>query len=875
MKKLIIIGLTALLILGMSMGCSNNTATNDAKAYVSFQEGGLSKALSTEVSVPGADTLYWSYDATKTDGGNSYGATAGKAIVPEPGFSATVGPFSVGAWSFTLHGYVDSARTVKVYEGTARANLQSTSTTPVAVSAKYVGSDGVGYYVIDSITVDAAEAQIIDYVSIAISDINGNAVTSVELTLENGAFSQPKSPLDDGIYLFTYSFYDAADNLIVSTSSYAVILKGRDTVITGTIDPSTALTSFNIVIVSDNYANFGNYYYVLVDTPEALSATLSAAAQNTSAEGTYIILDNDIEEVPSLSLMSGKAIAFNSNNITINLNGHMLSFASGGGISIASGINLSILDAQGSGSVVSSGTPIIVASGASFTLEGGTISSSSSSAISTAGRVSLKGGVVTGLSAINVTDAAATIAVSGGVLSATDPSGNTIVGETPTINVEDSNVSSIKELQSVVALIPEGNEAITIAFANDIVGGGLVVNENRNIVFDLGGYSYTIGDPTVGSAGTETNGLQLLKNSNITISNGSILNGGPCKILIQNYSNLTLSDVVVDATTDMSSAASYGLYALSNNNGNVVITGNTEILADKTEDGSYQVAFDSYYDGAYPSVSVLFDEAFTGRVEGRVEKSDSENASISVKAGTFAIPDSASMQIVMSNIAPESAEIVSVELLDNMAGMGFVVGENIDVAINFNGYSYTITKPVGSAGTATNGMQLYKGATVALSGGSLLNRNVLSDTVIPAKVMIQNYANLTLADMVIDGTTSAIAPTGAPYGYYALSTNNGTITISGNTKIIANSDGNGNYYYAIPAYYWPSAGYGNVSVIFDQTFNGEVIGEITISSDGAPITSENISIKFNGAGTFRVPESNVAFVESLKSVGSEAIVESL
>ena len=76
MKKLIIIGLTALFILGLAMGCSNDSAVNDAKAYVSFQEGGLSKALSTEVSVPGADTLYWSYDATKTDGGNSYGATA-------------------------------------------------------------------------------------------------------------------------------------------------------------------------------------------------------------------------------------------------------------------------------------------------------------------------------------------------------------------------------------------------------------------------------------------------------------------------------------------------------------------------------------------------------------------------------------------------------------------------------------------------------------------------------------------------------------------------------------------------------------------------------------------------------------------------------
>lgn len=875
MKKLIIIGLTALFILGLAMGCSNDSAVNDAKAYVSFQEGGLSKALSTEVSVPGADTLYWSYDATKIDGGNSYGATVGKAIVPEPGFNATVGPFSVGAWSFTLHGYVDSARTVKVYEGSATATLESTSTTPVAISAKYVGADGTGYYVIDTISVDAAEVAIIDSVSIAISDMSGNAVTSVELALENGSFSQPKAPLDDGIYLFTYSFYDAADNLIVETSSYAVILKGRETVITGSIDPSTSSAAFNIVIVSDSYAKFDNYYYVLVDTPEALSATLEAAAQNTSAEGTYIILDDDIQDVSSLSLMSAKAIAFNSSSVAINLNGHMLSFASGGGISIASGINLSILDTQGTGSVVSDGTPITVASGATFTLEGGSIASSSSSAIATAGNVILKGGSATGTSAINVTSSSAKISVSGGTLSATDPSGSTIVGETPTINVDNSNVTSVKELQSVINLIPAGNETVTIKFANDIVGGGLVVQENRNIVFDLNGYSYTIGNPTVGSAGTETNGLQLLKNSNITIANGSILNGGPCKILIQNYSNLTLDDVVVDATTSMSSIEEYGLYALSNNNGIITITGSTELIADKTEDGTYQMAFDSYYDGIYPSVSVIFDENFSGRVEGRVEQSASENASISIYAGTFAIPDSASMQIIMSNIAPESAETVTVELLDNMAGNGFVVGENVDVAINFNGYSYTIIKTVGSAGTETNGMQLLKGANVYLSGGSLLNSNAVTDSNNPAKVMIQNYANLSLSDMVIDGTTSAIAASGAPYGYYALSTNNGNITISGNTKIIANSDGNGKYYYAIPAYYWPSAGYGNVSVVFDQSFIGEVVGDITISSDGASFTSENISIKINGGGTFKVLEANVAFVDSLKSSGSEAIIESL
>ena len=68
-----------------------------------------------------------------------------------------------------------------------------------------------------------------------------------------------------------------------------------------------------------------------------------------------------------------------------------------------------------------------------------------------------------------------------------------------------------------------------------------------NIVIDLKGYTYTVTTPTVGSAGTETNGFQMLKGSNVTLKDGTIstkLSGG---ILLQNYCNLTLDNVSVEA----------------------------------------------------------------------------------------------------------------------------------------------------------------------------------------------------------------------------------------------------------------------------------------------------------------------------------------
>lgn len=89
-----------------------------------------------------------------------------------------------------------------------------------------------------------------------------------------------------------------------------------------------------------------------------------------------------------------------------------------------------------------------------------------------------------------------------------------------------------------------------------------------------------------GSAKTKTQAMQLLKGSDVVIKGGTITgNSGtpPTKMVIQNYSNLTLDGVTVqDAGTDE--------YVLSNNFGEIHLKNGTKINAT----GNH-VAFDLWY----------------------------------------------------------------------------------------------------------------------------------------------------------------------------------------------------------------------------------------------------------------------------------------
>ncbi len=101
-------------------------------------------------------------------------------------------------------------------------------------------------------------------------------------------------------------------------------------------------------------------------------------------------------------------------------------------------------------------------------------------------------------------------------------------------------------------------------------------------------------------------------------------NGTPnLKMGIQNYANLTLDGMTLDASGNDKIG-----YVLSNNNGSTTITGGTVL---KAAEG--KVAFDVYDSRNYPQVEVRVDDAV---VEGKVEVSENPGkVKLEISGGTF------------------------------------------------------------------------------------------------------------------------------------------------------------------------------------------------------------------------------------------------
>ena len=210
---------------------------------------------------------------------------------------------------------------------------------------------------------------------------------------------------------------------------------------------------------------------------------------------------------------------------------------------------------------------------------------------------------------------------------------------TVTAFAEDPKVASIGDqtYPSLQKAVDDANEGDVIKLLGDFTGDGVVVKSGKEITIDFGGHTYDI-DKTVGSSGTETNGMQLLQGSKVTLTNGTITSK-TAKILIQNYSELELNNITLDGTQ-----SSGCLYTVSNNCGSMTVKGDTEILANEG-----RVAFDLWYgmsdSYAEEGITVTFDDSFTGKVDGKIEygsqrpNSDGweDKTKLNINAGNFDI----------------------------------------------------------------------------------------------------------------------------------------------------------------------------------------------------------------------------------------------
>ena len=127
-----------------------------------------------------------------------------------------------------------------------------------------------------------------------------------------------------------------------------------------------------------------------------------------------------------------------------------------------------------------------------------------------------------------------------------------------------------------------------------------------------------------------------------------------------------------------------------------------------------------------------------------------------------------------------SATSLIIELQADVGGDGvFLAAGSKNITINFNGYAFNMNGSlVGSTGTESQIMHLEKGNTVTLNGGTI----AYAGSATGASMIIQNYSNLTINNMKLDGSklnNSSMC--------YTLSINNGIVSITGNTDIIAST----------------------------------------------------------------------------------------
>lgn len=420
MKKLSVFYLIMILAftVGMFVSCSNETKVDDATATVSFGRADTSRALSSSVGIPGANELYWSVTATKNDTGLASGAGTynlnGNGV---KGISNDVRlTLSVGSWSFTLEGYTDSDRnpSSRIYEGTTVETLYKNDSKVINVDVRYCGTtNGYGTVQLDGVLLSNASS-VAGKLKVEVLTATTPYPTSIFTISENKTFSGmirngDGNPVQitPGVYQVRFTLMNGDNAVLNPLVRYVVVLQGRNTVISGDIAEEQASISFKVNILADSYAQFGNYFYVLVDTEEGYQKALEAAAAYTG-EGTPIIILSRNLEVDGTTITAAASRAINigmrTSGIVIDLNGNELKLKSNSTVPVllkldAEDKTVTIMDSSSNGEVSAAGnTAIEVVNG----------------------KVEMLGGTINAATAIKLSSATASASVKGGTLAATE-----------------------------------------------------------------------------------------------------------------------------------------------------------------------------------------------------------------------------------------------------------------------------------------------------------------------------------------------------------------------------------------------------------------------------------------------------------------------
>ncbi len=261
------------------------------------------------------------------------------------------------------------------------------------------------------------------------------------------------------------------------------------------------------------------------------------------------------------------------------------------------------------------------------------------------------------------------------------------------------------------------NDSASVTLSKNAEGVGIVVN--KSITVDFGGNTYTGYDTSVGSIGTKSQLFQILKpDADVTFKNGTlnVLSQAPddaenfnFKMLVQNYANLTLDNMVLDGTNllDVKDTANNTIpnYTLSNNHGNVLVKNSTLI----GKAGGF--AFDVCNYASYGGVNVTLQDSI---VQGNVEidaAEDMEKAILTLQGNntiTGDIDNKGGKLNINGNLTLNGS-------INNNGTINFVNGSTLKAALNGS------TVIAGASGTITGETALVltdvaEGASIVFEG---------------------------------------------------------------------------------------------------------------------------------------------------------------
>ena len=300
----------------------------------------------------------------------------------------------------------------------------------------------------------------------------------------------------------------------------------------------------------------------------------------------------------------------------------------------------------------------------------------------------------------------------------------------------------------------------TVELVADATGAGVVIN--KDVTIDFGGFTYTV-NQAVGSAGTESQGFQLLKNNTVTLQNGyiAIAENTNVKWMFNAYANVTLAGLNVNCTNMATPAANEANYVLVVNNGG---------------GATPTVNYSGVNVTNFPSTNQIWLDPTTTfkAVAGLEDSIETEEGYVVVyNNGEYtAVPAVAKIGDVYYRTLPLAVEAATagqtVELIADATGAGLKINKNITV--DFGGFVYTINQAVGSTGTESQGFQLLKNNTVTLKNGTI---DIVAGTNV--KWMFNAYANVTLENLNVNCANMA-APAENEANYVLVVNNGGGAT---------------------------------------------------------------------------------------------------